>query len=84
MAGAHGRWGLDLEPHPGGGWPGGDWTCQGPTLRHNRPSVLNWGSLAHRCILGLPWALRPSRGPRVGLQPGEPSDQGQVQRRRPS
>ena len=55
--------GLDLGPHPGGDWPGGDWACQGPTLRCSKPCVLNWGSSAHRCILGLPWALQPSRGP---------------------
>ena len=53
-------------PMTGGGWPGGDWACQGPTLRCSKPSVLNWGLSAHRCILGLPWALQPSRGP-MGL-----------------
>lgn len=64
------RWGLARK----------GWTCQGPTLRPNEyPSAGGWLAWVHSgSPAGSCW---PSRGPRVGLQPGKPSDQGRVNRR---
>lgn len=48
----------------------------GDMLGHSGPSALHRGLSAHRWHLGPHMGTTAQQGPRVGLQPGEPSGQG--------